>query len=128
MNWDAAVNQQANTIGIGGIVRDSDGEVLATFRIPQAPAQKPEVAEALALRKSMQVCLEIGLKQVVFEGNCQTVVRAATSTEENRSEIAAILHDIRFLLRQSVDWDIRFTKEDEHDGARVGQESIHHCC
>lgn len=30
-NWDAALKVEANTTGLGGLVRDSNGEVLVSF-------------------------------------------------------------------------------------------------
>lgn len=65
------------SIGIGGIIRDSDGEVLVSVAVKLSPAQRPEVAEALSLRKMLQICNELELNSVL-KGDCSTVVKAAT--------------------------------------------------
>lgn len=67
-NWDVAINP--TTIGLGGIVWNSKGEVLATFYSNISVMLKPVVAEATALWKTMLICRELGLSEILFEGEC----------------------------------------------------------
>lgn len=106
---DASVDRQANSIGIGGgVVRNWEGGIMASFCIPEAPARDPEVAEAMALRKTMQLCAYLGFHQVEFDGDCHSIVRASKSAEEINSEMGPIIQDVRFLLQRSEGWEVRF--------------------
>lgn len=69
---------QSKKIGLGGVIRDADGEVDVAICLNQFVVQWLEVAEALALRKIMQICEDLDMIRVIFEGNCLLVVKAAT--------------------------------------------------
>lgn len=100
-------------------MHNSEGEVLVSFSIPKALVHSPIVAEALALWSSMQIWLEMGFNHIVFKGDCQAMSKATKTTEDNRSEISPIVHDIRFLLQQRADWDVRFINREENEVANI---------
>lgn len=100
-------------------MRDSDGKVVVSLCISQTPTQKPIVAEALALWRSMQICNEMALQQIVFQSDCQAVVKVVTSRGEDQSEIANLINDIKFLLRQRMDWEIMFVFREGNEVAHA---------
>lgn len=51
INWDVAVNVQLDKIGVGVVIRDHEGEVLACLSASVDLIRKPVVIEALALRR-----------------------------------------------------------------------------
>ena len=55
--------------GIGVVIHDSEGEVIATLleRISLPPSV--ENVEAMSCRRAMHFALEIGIRDVVFEGD-----------------------------------------------------------
>lgn len=58
-------------MGIGVIIRDAAGVILAALFTKFCHLMKPIIAEALALRRVMKLCLELGFSNVVFEGDSQ---------------------------------------------------------
>lgn len=54
-DWDAALNIVTNSTGLGGIIRDSNGEAMVTVCSSLRQTTSPLLAEALALRKLMLV-------------------------------------------------------------------------
>lgn len=105
-NWNASVDSHA--IGIRGVVRNSEREVLASFNIPHTIVYSPKVVDAIVLIKTMQLCLEMRFIQVWFEGNCQTMVKAMISKANDSSELRTILYDVQFMLQKNIGWAIGF--------------------
>lgn len=97
-NWDAALN--LTTAGLGGIVRDSGGEVLVTLCCRSSSRLKPVVAEASALWTAMFICWELGLADIVFEGDCLQVINAVNDHKTSEDELSPILFDVHYMLRQ----------------------------
>ncbi|GLT53961.1 hypothetical protein SLA2020_271950 [Shorea laevis] len=54
-NWDAAIDSQSQRMGIGMVLRDETGSVLAAMSSCNPSVSDPTVAEALALWK--QCCV-----------------------------------------------------------------------
>ena len=76
-NFDATVFQASNTVGIGVIIRDSNGDVIGALLFMPIPlSQSVAELEALACRRAVQFALEIGLRRVTFEGESVTVINA----------------------------------------------------
>lgn len=75
------MDQNNRSVGFGGVIRDKDGEVHVARCCNLAVVCQPAMAEAMALRKLMFICLELELNLVIFEGNCLEVVKAANSSE-----------------------------------------------
>lgn len=67
-SWNAAVDTQPDVTGLRGVMRDSAGEVHLTFCSTITTAVELEAAEAMALRKSMLLCAELGIPETIFEG------------------------------------------------------------
>lgn len=99
---------------LGGLVRNLEGNVIALFCLKLPTTYSPEVAEALALRKTMLICMESGLNHVIFEGDGLTVVNAVNSREITSSELCSILHDIHHLMFQRTGWQVCFLRTGLH--------------
>lgn len=55
-NWDAAIASLSIYFGLGGIVRNLDGDILAAFCSNLLGPLKPKIAEAMALSCSPKLC------------------------------------------------------------------------
>lgn len=86
-NWDASMNSQNSVSGMGGIVRDFEGNVLVSIYSRFITIQKPVVTEALALCRLMQFCSILGPSQVLFEGDCLQLIHVVTTSTEECIEI-----------------------------------------
>lgn len=61
VNWDAAMDKENSKIGIGVIVRDSMGEVLASLSAPKDHIIALDIAEATVVLRAAIFCRELGL-------------------------------------------------------------------
>lgn len=75
------------------------------------------VIEAEALRYAMFITKDLGLKQVVFEGDGQQVVKDVNSLQETATIESPIIFDIKNLMFQNLDWTMMFINHEVHMAA-----------
>ena len=75
-NFDSALFEHLGFTGLGVVVRDGRGNVLAALSQKIALPQSVEMAEALAAKRAVQLASEMSFLRVVVEGDCKRVVQA----------------------------------------------------
>ena len=78
------------------IVRDHRGDPIGALTMPIPFRQSVAKLEALACQRAVQFALEIGLTQVVVEGDSITVIKALKNGSGQFASYGNILDDIRF--------------------------------
>jgi hypothetical protein len=68
-NWNTGVDRNRKNFGIGIIVRDSMGEVLATLSKPKDYIIEPDIVEAKLALRTVQFCCELSFYRVALEGD-----------------------------------------------------------
>ena len=93
-NFDGAVFNNSNSAGLGIIIRDSNGEVIAAMskRI-RLPTTVMEV-EMLVCRRAVTFAIEVGIQDITFEGDSLTVIRAINSGNASEAPYGNLLEDI----------------------------------
>ena len=81
INFDGAVFDDANMSGVGVVIRDSYGEVLASCSEKISQAYEAEVIEALAAQKALSFAQELGFQNVILEGDALGLIQALKSQE-----------------------------------------------
>jgi len=67
-----------SSAGIGVIIRDGMGEAIGALTMPIPLANLVATMEALACRRAVLFAKEIGLLDVIFEGDSVEVIQAIT--------------------------------------------------
>ncbi|XP_023926391.1 uncharacterized protein LOC112037770 [Quercus suber] len=108
LNFDAAVF--ANGPGIGAVIRNAAGDVMAALSIRGAAVNDSEEAEAVACRTALEFVIDAGFSELIIEGDNVMVMSAVSSLSPNWSRLGVIYDDVRCLaagLRQVVFSSIR---------------------
>ena len=84
-NVDAAVFSHENCIGIGCIVRDEDGLMVAAKNSKVRGDADPAIAEAISCREALSWLKYLGFNKVVIDSDAQVVVQAMLSEKEDFS-------------------------------------------
>ncbi|KAF5477474.1 hypothetical protein F2P56_004111 [Juglans regia] len=108
-NWDAAFISNGGKMGGGCVFRNSSGELLAAVGWPRSFIGSPLQAEAVALERTIELCVELGFQQVVFEGDSLNLVQDILSIEENRSWYGQIVEDLKSVFKHPTRRKIQFT-------------------
>ena len=75
VNFDGALFNESEEAGLGIVVRDSGGLVVAAMVEKIIKPHSIECLEALAARRVVIFAKEIGLQQSHFEGDSETVIK-----------------------------------------------------
>ena len=75
-NFDRAIFLESDQAGIGVVVRNQAGQVMAALSERIQKPNSAEILEALATQRAVQFTLELGFKQSVFEGDSEVIINA----------------------------------------------------
>jgi ribonuclease HI len=109
-NWDAALEGGTGQLGLGAVIRDSTGTVLAARCDFRRGNLSPVAAEAKAALLTVQLCREVGLRKIHLEGDAKTVVDAVNSSEEDKSWLGHLFEDIKGELSSFDGWKMSFVR------------------
>ena len=95
INYDGAVFRDSNSAGLGVVVRDSMGEVLASLAenipLPQTVAD----VEAAAARRAIMFARELSLSRVILEGDSEIINRAIQAEEQSLASYGNLIEEIK---------------------------------
>lgn len=66
VNFDAVVDEAKQKVGIGVIIRDWQGQIMASTCFQKNSMNQPVIAESMALWKVVEFCFDLGLKKLFF--------------------------------------------------------------
>ncbi|KAL0015374.1 hypothetical protein SO802_002443 [Lithocarpus litseifolius] len=99
INYDGAVFTKSNEAGIGVVVRNEKGEVMASLAEKIGmPVGGVEVIEAMAARKAILLAVELGFHQCIIEGDSEIVFKALTEGVSNHSSFGHIIKDCKSIM------------------------------
>lgn len=79
---------------------------MAAFSSSYLYVLPPDVVEATALKKALKLCHNLGLRDVILEGNCLKVIDAMNSKLPTLDAFSPIIHDIHHLLLEDQTWTV----------------------
>ena len=97
LNFDAAIFKELNCSGVGVIIRNANGEVMAAMSAKGPPVEDSEVAETLACRKAMEFAIDAGFSELLIEGDNVAVMSSLSHGGPNLSRIGHVVQDIQWL-------------------------------
>ncbi|XP_075651913.1 uncharacterized protein LOC142622348 [Castanea sativa] len=96
-NFDGAVFNNAHSAGVGVVIPDVSGEVIATMskHIP-LPNSMLEVEE-MACKRVVKFASVVGIQEAIFEGDSLTVIQALNNGGASEAPYGNLIDDIIFL-------------------------------
>ncbi|KAF5442857.1 hypothetical protein F2P56_035473 [Juglans regia] len=95
VNFDAAFERANARMGLGVIIKDLEGSLLAVVTASKDHISSVAQAESAALHKAMDLCTKLGLNQVCFERDAKVVVDAVNSKNEDNSWLGQMIEDLQ---------------------------------
>ena len=87
----------ANGAGIGAVIHNAAGEVMAVLFARGAVVNDSVEAEAVACRSALEFAIDAGISELIIEGDNATVMSAVSSSSPNWSHLGVIYDDVRCL-------------------------------
>ena len=91
VNFDGATFKEIGKAGIGVVIRDSQGQVLASLSKQVDLPFSSDMVEAQAAARAMAFTEEIGCPPFILEGDSEAVIKTLNSEEERLSPSGQIL-------------------------------------
>ncbi|XP_018853114.2 uncharacterized protein LOC109015083 [Juglans regia] len=107
MNWDASVDKFRGRIGIGVIIRDHKGLMIAALRMSRPLYPDPTLAEACGAYEATKFGLQLRLSKVVLEGDSQQIVSALLTKDKNDSHRDMVTLETQKLLSLYEVWSVK---------------------
>lgn len=111
-NWDAAIEKKSGWVGLGVIIRDHRGSLVAAKCVTRKGFVKPVAAEAWAALMALQLSRDLGLLQVYLEGDAKIVVDTVNSTEPDWSWQGHLVDDIQVELLSFPNWKLNHVRRE----------------
>lgn len=73
-NWDAALDVQNNKMGVGALIHDATGEVIAAMCSTVSFVNDPGIAEATTLWRTVSFCQALDIQRLHLEGDALEIV------------------------------------------------------
>lgn len=104
LNCDAACDHQQGYMGMGVILRNHTGQVMAARSSTKMGFFEPAVAEAMSLLHGIFLCKELGVQNLIVEGDAQTVIKALQEGSHTGARFGHIVDDMRLALQEMIRW------------------------
>ena len=112
VNWDAALLKDQSGIGVGVIIRDEYGSVIAALSRTVDARMDLMTAEATAALHAVELCRDVGVQDLFLEGDSLTVVKAIASRGQTNHYFGQIIEDILLVLSSRRLWSVSHLKRE----------------
>ena len=116
INFDGAVFSESNQSGVGVVIRDNNGAVLASYSEKIHQTYKPDEVEVLATLKAVTFARESGFRNVILEGDSLRLITALKSTEGSLSPTSLLVDDVK---RVAISFEQLLYSHVKRNGNRV---------
>ncbi|XP_030502268.1 uncharacterized protein LOC115717420 [Cannabis sativa] len=93
LNIDVASSKNHLKVGLGGIIRNSYGEVVAAIAFPHTRGGDTAILEAKSILKSLHWCIKESFHLHQVETSCKAIIDALAATKEDLSLSSEISSD-----------------------------------
>ncbi|XP_050259682.1 uncharacterized protein LOC126704699 [Quercus robur] len=97
INFDGATFQAKDVAGLGAIIRNDHGLVMAALTQVVPLPTSVEMVEVLAARRALSFAQELGFDHIILEGDSDTAIRAMKNESFSSASFGHILADIKVL-------------------------------
>ncbi|XP_041018027.1 uncharacterized protein LOC121260266 [Juglans microcarpa x Juglans regia] len=98
INWDAALSESQDKIGLGLVARDHIGGILATKSVSKEGGVTPLLAEAIGGFQATKFASDLGLTSIILEGDFSQVVQGLNRQAARWDYVGLVLDDTKNLL------------------------------
>ncbi|XP_023899235.1 uncharacterized protein LOC112011074 [Quercus suber] len=95
LNFDAAVFNDINASGVGAVIQNDLGEVMASLSARGPQVVDNEEAEVLACRKALEFAVESGFSELIIEGDNEFVMKSIAGSRPSLSRLGHLYADIQ---------------------------------
>lgn len=95
INYDGATFDSENKSGIGFVIRDSRALAIASLSQQVPRVYQAAEIEAFAVTRALEFAAEIGIANVVLEGDSWLIFQALSAEVQSLSPIGLLIEDVK---------------------------------
>jgi hypothetical protein len=119
VNWDASVDRRKNLMGVGIVMRNHAGRVLAAQCSVQKFIVDPSTAEAIGARVGAELGRRLGLQSIMLEGDASVVIEALRREGEDLSRFGNVILETKELLKGFHFWEANLVRREGNNAAHL---------
>ena len=119
INVDGAVFKEQGCIGVGVVIRNDKGEVMGAMSKKICLPLGAIEAEVKAVEEGVLLAWDLGLKNVVVEGDSLAVTQALNGVVSPAISIQKVSEGILWWLKKFDNWKILHTRRSSNSAAHV---------
>ncbi|XP_035540266.1 uncharacterized protein LOC118344236 [Juglans regia] len=131
-NWDASVDRVSCRMGVGVVVRNWEGHVIATLRSSRSLFPDAKLAEAVATLRAVLFCKQLEISRLLIKIDALNVVNDLNKETMDWSTVDLIIQDIKSELKSLPYWSIPYISKKSNciahylakDALKLYEESI----
>ena len=100
VNVDAAVKMEQQRTGLGIVIRNSEGKVMAAAMRPTKFLSKVDAAEAEAAKFGLEIAENVGCFPLIIESDSKEVVELISIKKSTRTEIFWVISEIQDRMKR----------------------------
>ncbi|XP_040994257.1 uncharacterized protein LOC121240790 [Juglans microcarpa x Juglans regia] len=108
VNFDAAFDKMKEMMGMRIVIRDCEGDLLASLLVSNECVNSVFLAESNALLRAMELCQDLAFTLVEFEGDAKAVVDVVKSNVDENSWLGQVIEDIKQMMNRFSSWKLSF--------------------
>ncbi|XP_059454995.1 uncharacterized protein LOC132185207 [Corylus avellana] len=102
-------------MGIGVIIRDSQGLVSAALSFTREGFPEPTTAKSMGALCAVEFCRDLGMQNIIFEGDVEVVVKAINVNVSMCSSYGQIIEDIIRVLAGFKKWEVLLVQQEANE-------------
>jgi ribonuclease HI len=99
-------------MGIGVLVRDATGAIIATLSKNVKVFQDPTTVEAMGALCAVEFSRDVGIQDIFIEGDSKLVIQGINSSSSEFCQYGHIVEDIKKVLRTYRKWEAGFVRQE----------------
>jgi hypothetical protein len=99
VNWEASIDRWTNLIGVGVIVHDHVGTILAAQCSVHKYILDPTRAKAIGAKMGAELERDLGLHSILLEGDAHAVITVLNREDEDLSRFESVIVETRDFKR-----------------------------
>ena len=100
VNFDDTIFQQQNSVGVGVVIRDAKGQVIASMDEKITLPSSFTTMDLIATKRALRLDLEFGLSPIVLEGNSKNTIDALMCEESLLANYRHLVDNAKRLANQ----------------------------
>ena len=102
INFDGAVFDSSHSSGVGAVIRNHNGAVMAFCAEKLNRVYRVEEIEAVVALKALQLASNLGFQKAILEGDSLGLIKALEAEDHNLSPWGLLLEDVKLVANSFV--------------------------